>query len=247
MLEINDRELWKLERDLNTYAKRAAGFASRDALNFAAFNTQAAARERIRREMINRNQFTVRSVLVDRAKSSRIAAQEAIVGSIAPYMATQEFGGRTAFRGDNQTRIPTSFAAGQDGSKPRTKLPTSTNKFRNIKLRRKVRKGKFASNVQKRFLTALVAARDGERFVYLEGGTGGHSGTGIYRVWGRNKVRGQYRGVKTRMVYNMSRSPRRIPKNPWLTPSVREVEKTLPSLYAVALRNQAQRWGLFGS
>ena len=243
MFGINTREIWKLERDLETFAERAIPFATKATVNTTAFQAQAAARSLIHREMINRANadFTARSVQVDKARGLRIDTQAAFVGSTAPYMETQEFGGTTDHRGSNKTVLPTSFSAGQGSSKVRTKLPTRTNELANIRLGKKIKGA--VSRRQGAFLRGLLAVRGGNKYVHIPSGEGASSG--IYRVWGTEKKNGSFRNVNMRMVYSFRRNAVRIPATPWLKPSVDQVTPLIPLNYRDALIFQRNRLGLF--
>ena len=247
MFDIDVKDVKRLENELKGFKIRALPFATKATLNKAAFETQTVARQTIKEDMVNRNSFTVRSIQVDQARTLNIKAQSSIVGSTADYMETQEFGGVTDHLGKHDTVIPTSWAAGQGmKAKPRTRLPRKANNLRNIKLGDKIRRGRSTGNMSRRqaaFLRGLLAARQGNKFVFIPGGTDASSG--IYRVWGRNKVKGQYRGIKLRMAYRLKDEGSAIPRNPWLKPAVDVVAPQMQRFYGEALAFQLKRHGLF--
>lgn len=246
MFSIENRGIKKLEDDLNEFAKKALPFATRKTLNDAAFQAQAIARADTKEGLTLRNNFTTRSIQVEQARTLNIRNQESVIGSTEEYMEDQEFGGRTKHAGQHQTVLPTSYAAGQaEGARPRTRLPRKPNKLSNIRLRKGRQMPKGASRRQKAFLTALFAAQDNHKVVFIEGGEGGRSA--IYRVWGRNKKKGRFTGVKLRMLYSLRRGSTQIPKRPWLKPAFDETVRMVPAFYADALRFQLRRRGLFRS
>ena len=245
MIGMDDRQLKQYERDLKTFHRRAYPFATRNTVNGAAFTAQRFGRENIENNMVTRNKFTVRSVRVKKATGLVVRKQEAVTGSIAPYMDEQEFGGRTNLSGKHRTRIPTSFASGEgENSRPRRRLPRNVNKLRNIRLRRAGAQ-QWRTRRQRAFLTALAAANDRQKFVFWEGAGGNDDSRGIYRVYGKRRRRGRYTRVRMKMVYNMRRKPSIIPKNPWLGPATDRTVKLIPSIYRRQLFKQLRRNGHF--
>lgn len=243
MLQIDDKDIKKLENDLKVFAHKAFPFATKNTLNQSAFKAMNIAKQNVRNQMITRNKFTEQSIRVEQTKTLNTAKQAAYVGSIAEYMEDQEFGGTTSKKGKNKTVLPTSFSAGQDGQIPRTKLPTNVNKLKNIALRRKILHGNFKSKRQKFFIHALLAANEGQKNIYIPGKQNGTGG--IYRVWGRLKKKGRFTRVKMKMLYSFRRNPSRIPKNSWLKPSIEETTKYMPEIYKQSLEYQIKRNGLF--
>lgn len=234
MFGVNDRDIKKLESDLKEFAKEAYPFATRKTVNDGAFQTQRIARADIQNEMINRNRFTVQSVQVDPTRSLNVRRQEAVVGSIAPYMEDQEFGATKTKKGKEGVAIATSYSAGQgENAQPRTRLPRRANKMANIQLQRKRKKG---SNRKQQNLVAIQqAAETGRKFVFLDLGRR----KGIFRITGGK------RRPKIKMVHDMSKDSVVIPKNPWLKPAFDETTRMLPAFYADALRFQLRRRNLF--
>ena len=136
MFGINDRDIRRLERTLGEMSSRAIPYATRNTLNQNAFAVRAEYQKNIRDDLINRNKFTERSVRVEQTRSLNIATQRVTVGSIAPYMDEQEFGGTKTAKGKTGVPLATSYSAGQsEGSEPRTRLPRKPNKLQNINLR----------------------------------------------------------------------------------------------------------------
>lgn len=239
MIDIDVKQLRELEKDLLTFRAKAFPFAVRGTLNSAAFETRGRAQEAVRSEMILRNKHTERSIRVETAKGVNVDSMAARVGSDADYMYRQEFGGQAP-----KKPIATSFAAGQDGARPRTKLPTKPNQMQQIQLRNRVKNA--ASPRQEAFLRGLIAAREGDKFVYIPGRTGASSG--IYRVWGRNRKKGKFRSIKLRMVWSMRKTPTKTPKNSWLLPATRQVgaRKRMQTIYRDQLLQQLRRHQVLG-
>lgn len=192
------------------------------------------AQDNIKNKMVERNRFTVSSVRVEQSRTLQISRQSAEVGSIAPYMEDQEFGGTKTSRGKKGVPIATSYAAGQaQNAQPRTRLARKPNKLASIQLSSRKKKGK--TRRQRNLVAIKQAATSTNKFVFLELG----------RTKGIFKVVGGKRKPKLRMVWSMSRRSVVIPKNPWLAPAVDKTEPQMPKLYRDALRFQIRRHGLF--
>ena len=152
------------------------------------------------------------------------------MGTIADYLEVQEFGGTKLKRGSVGVAIPTSYAAGQAlGSQPRIRLARRANQLKAIRLKRSRKRG---SNRKQRNIAAI---RSGQKFVFLDLGRR----QGIFRVLGGK------RKPRIKMVWDMTQQAVVIPRNPWLQPATRRVEKVLPRLYREALRFQLRRHRLF--
>ncbi len=228
-MKINLDDIKQFEHELG---KLPVKFAQRSAINGTAFTTQKIARNIVGAKMVQRNAFTKRSIQVDMAKGSA----PAIVGSIADYMATQEFGGVKTTEGKHGVPIPTAAASGESGeARLPQKLPKRPNRLSNIKLRKGGRKGKNRKQRNRVRVQEAAAAGGRNRFIFLDLGRR----KGIY------KVTGGKRKPKIRKMYDLSKNTVFIPKNPWLKPAVDKAVKSLPSLYLRALEFQAKRLSLF--
>ena len=89
------------------------------------------------------------------------------------------------------------------------------------------------------------AVRSGKRYIFHDFGSGRKKG--IFRVvgGGRNFKRGMPKGVRLRMVYDMTEQVVDIPKLPWLKPAVDTTQVLMPGMYRKAVIFQAKRLGLF--
>lgn len=231
-MTVDMRQVDKLERELKTFKKTAIGFASKTAINEAAFESRKQAQALITQKWVLRNKWTARSIQVEKAKSSRnpIAA----VGSVSPYMETQEFGGTRGSQGSEGVPIATSVAAGLgQGSRPRKRLPRRPYRLASIKLAKRRKRG---SNRSQRNIAAIrEAASSGRKFVFLD----------LKRSKGIFKVTGGAKKPRIKMLWSMSKKSVRIPKNPWLKPSFDKVSKRMPEFYFEALQFQIDRLRLF--
>lgn len=243
MFHIDNKSIKRLEADLKAFAHKALPFATKSTLNMAAFDARKESRAIIADKMVERNKFTRQSIRVDQAKTLNMRRQMSVVGSIADYMADQEFGGTRASKGKHGVAIATSHSAGQREQQPRTRLPRKPNKLANIRLKHGKR---TAANKRQRTLFAIQdAVTTGNRTIFLDLGRT----KGIFRVVGgrKNFKRGGPKGAKLRMLHDMSDKTVRIPRNPWLAPATKRTEKKIPSFYRESITFQLKRRGLFRS
>lgn len=235
-VSIDMSDVKDLQNYLKVFNRRAMPFANRSALNTAAFTAQKAARGDIETKFITRNKFTQQSIRVDRARGTRISQQRSIVGSIAPYMEVQEFGGTKVKKGKRGVNLPTAYAAGQAmGSRPRLKLPRGKNKLSKIHLRRGARVGK--TRKQKNMIAVRMAAKSGQKYTFLDLG----ARKGIFRIIGGS------RNPTPRMVHAQNEQSVTIKRKPWLKPVVDRVRKAMPLIYFQALQFQVRRQRIFMS
>lgn len=234
MFELDDRDVKRYAADLKTFARRAYPFATKATVNRAAFETRKGYQEGMRDDLTLRNKWTERSVRVDQAKTLIVSRQEAIVGSMADYMATQEFGGTVKGKGKHQP-IATSYSAGLgQNTRPRTKLPRKPNQLKNIQLKRR---GQGTAGRNARNAAAIrEAAGSGNKFVFLDLGRR----QGIFRVLGGK------RRPYIRMVWDLSSKSVRVPRKPLLLPATRATEKQIPQYYGEAALFQLKRHRILG-
>lgn len=233
MITVDTKQLKQFERDLKTFGERAYPYATRHTVNSAAFKAQGLARGNVRSEMITRNKYTEQSIRVVKTGTLDVNRQAAIIGSIADYMETQEFGGVEKSNSGKSVAIATSYSAGQEGEKPRTRLPRRPNKMAAIQLTKRRRVG--TSKAQQNFIAVRQAAASGQKFLYLDLG----------RRRGIFKVTGGKRSPKLKMVHDLTRHSVVIPRNPWLRPAVQDTKAYIPEIYFNALKFQLERKQLF--
>lgn len=235
MFSINTKEIKRMEADLKTFARRAYPFATRNTINKAAFTTQSTWRGIVSTKMVERNKFTRQSIRVAPEKRElNVNRQQAIVGSTADYMEDQEFGGIRFKRGRHGVPIATGYSAGQEGARPRTRLPRRPNKLQNIRLsKRKTRNTR--SKAQENLVRVKTAAQSGQKYVLLDL----NRGPAIFRVLGGK------RNLRVKMVHDLSRQSVVTPKNPTLLPAVDIVEPKMPGFYRDSLVFQLKRNNLF--
>ncbi len=242
MFKFDNAALERYERQLTNLYERALPVANRFFLNDAAFAIARQSKQNVREGMTLRNQWTERSIRVERAKGNVIKHQRSEVGSIEEYMHDQEFGAVETKKGKHGVAIPTGWSAGQEGQKPRTRLVRKANKMRSIKLT----KGSGGSvSRSRRRNAALVgeAVESKKRFVYMDLGRR----KGIFKVIGgrKSKKDGKVRGARVKMVHDLSHKVIRTPANPWLSPATDTVQPRFPRMYGRRLLEQIKRQRTF--
>lgn len=236
MLTIDDSEIKKLEKDLKIFASKAYPFATKQTINDTAFKARDLARKNIKKEMIIKNQWTMRGIKVDKARTLVVSQQEASTGSVDDYMERQEFGGVVRGQGIGKP-IATSASANQGRSTLRTRATTPSNRLNKIRLHKRHRRALKSGMNQRQRIAAQInqAAQDNEKYVYLET----KKRKGIYRLAG-----GKRRPRIKNMIWDLSKKQYSTPKNPWLKPAADEARKHTPIFYRDALIFQLKRIGM---
>ncbi len=234
MFSVDDRAVKRLESDLKEFAAKALPFATRNTINGGAFLTRKIALVVIGSKMTERNRFTTKSVQVRPERQElNIRRQEARVGSIAPYMETQEFGGIKKKTGKHGVAIPTSEASGEgSGVFPRKKIVRKPNKLANMKFTNRRNQG---SRKQRNRVAIMEAISTKRRFIFLDLGRR----SGIYRVLGGK------RNPRIKKMWDLSKRTVIIPKRPWLAPATKKAEKSMQTIYRKSIEFQLKRKGLF--
>lgn len=235
MFEVDTTEIKQLAANFERFAAKSIPYAARNTMNRSAFEGRKEWQGQIQNKMVTRNKFTVGSVRVERAQGLRLNQMAAVLGSVAPYMETAEFGGTKARKGSKGVPLATAYSAGQsEGSQPRQRLPRKPNRLASIALQKRSKKGK--NRKQANYLAVQRAAKGGNKFVYLDLGRR----RGIFRVVGGK------RNPRVKMIYDLSRASVRIPATPTLSPAVKIIQSKMPEFYLESLRFQAKRHKLFG-
>lgn len=245
MFSLDDKELRQMEKDLKTFGKRAYPFATRQTIHLASKRGRELAIRQVSRTMTLRNKFTTQSIQFAPSGANKITLnvgrQAAFVGATEEYLAKQEFGGTEQATGRHGVAIPTAWSAGQEGQKPRTKLPRRPNAIQNIQLQRRMKRAK--TRAQKNVIAAQTAVQTGNRYVFMDFG---QRSKGIYRIIGGSKrVKSGWPGnARAKMVYNLDRRSIRIPRNNWLFMSTQATQKEIPVFYRSSLLFQLKRHGI---
>ena len=233
MVSFQDRDLKRFENILKGLASRSFPYATKFTLNKAGFEARSDWQNQIDETFVNRNKWTKRSIRVEQTRSLDVRAQRVVVGSVADYMADQEFGTTLRKQGKRGIPIATSYSAGQGmSSKPRTRLPRGANKLARITLRdrRKVTGSRKRQNAA----AIRMAAQSSNKFVYLDLG----------QRQGLFKITGGKRKPRVKMVHDLSNPSVTLQPRPTLQPALAKTEKKLPQFYYESLRFQLKRQGL---
>lgn len=224
---VDTSELAHLEAALGQLSRRAIPYAARNTLNAAAFEGRRAWVGQVEKSFTLRNKWTARSLRVVKARGTTMRAMKATLGSVAPYMATQEEGGVLRRTGKHGVSIPTSVASGEGrGARPRRRLVRRPNRLPNIQLG-----GRGLSTMSKRQRNAVaisLAQRAGKKFVFLEM----EKRRGIFRISGGK------RRPRLDLVWDLTHPTVRIPESNTLERSLRSILPTLPRLQEKALLDQ---------
>lgn len=228
MFEIDKktyRDLASLERKLGLVASSAVPMATRDTLNMAAFDARQDYLESTRKEFTLRNRWTERGIRFEKTRSLDINRQESRAGSVSEYMSTQESGGNVVKNGAVGVSIPTGYSAGQEGQKPRTRLPRASNRIDRIRLSKNKRVG--VNRAQRNAIAVKQAAKKGQnKFIYMELR---NNRKGIFRVIGGA------RRPKVKMVQDLSRTYVRIEPTHLLESATDRTVRRMPDMYRKAL------------
>lgn len=232
MFDIDTKEIIAAERKLAWVSNTGVRYATAYTLNNAAFVTRSASQREIRRDMILRNQWTARSIVVNRTRVVEISRQAAEIGSTEPYMETQEYGGTERKKGKHGVPIPTTYASGEpEGAKTRRKVVKAGNRLQRIKLAKFRKLGKTKN--QQLVVAVALAVKNKQRSLFLS------ERKGIYRVvGGRYTGRGWPGKAKLKMLHSLEHAAVNIPENPWLRPSSLLGEYSIPMEYEKQLDKQ---------
>ncbi|BAV81102.1 hypothetical protein [Vibrio phage CKB-S1] len=227
MFEIDSKQLKQMADRLEAVADKGVMFAQRNTVNDYAFRTAATAKQNIRDEFINRNTWTQRSVKVDRATRFADGSE---VGSTEGYMRDQELGARTP----KPLNVPTPAASGESVRADKRLRPVrKANRMANISLKRRSRRMGGLTRKQQNIASVRQAADEGRKYVYLDRGRK----KGIFRLYGGK------RRPRVRLVQDLSRNVRVVPKHPWLAPASDDTMKHAGPMYYHRLAQQLRRHG----
>lgn len=204
-------------RFLRAVNPKSFSFATREAINASAFRLRDEAKAKLRDKFTLRNKFTERSIMVKKTRERDISKQFALVGSVQPYLRTQELSGTKKANAD-RIPIPTGAATGEGNTRVRKKLPRGKLRLKNIAKQVTTAKGWYL----KRGSTRIGYFDNGQR-------------RGIYRT----SKRGGFE-----ILYGMDYEKVKIPKTEWLQPTLDGGERIMRREFVRALRKEMKRHGL---
>jgi hypothetical protein len=234
MIDIDTRNIDKLQRQLKTFGKKTYPKIQGATLNKAAFETRGKYVKAVRRKMILRNKWTERSIRFDKVKGFNPRNQMSVVGSVADYMEAQEFGATIRKSGKKGVDIPTSSASGEGMSQPRRKVVRRANRRRSITLARRRIRAKTKQQYIVASIKAAAASGGRNKFVYLP----------FDRHPGIYKVVGGKRRPRIVLIHDFSRPSVVIqPRRP-LKQSVDAVAPRIPRMFIKQASFHLERAGL---
>lgn len=237
MIHIRIKGLPELIRGVNAFSKTGVPYAVRDTLNDSAFALRKEWQGEIKRSFTLRNQYTERSIRVDKAQGRDVRSMEARTGSIAAYMAEQEEGATVRGKGKHKA-IPAPAAAGQSpGAAKRTRTVRAGLRLSAINVANPAMAG-YGKRRQNAIALA-IARRRGDRFALLNRAKG--KGRGLFEVRGFSK-----RKVRMRMLYDLSKGSVRVKPEPTLQRSITSSHRAFEQAQAKAFVRQLRRCKVFG-
>lgn len=234
MFRVNIRKIVKFEDTLMRVSNTAIPRATAETLNEAASVTMRLSKNRINRQFTLRNKWTEGSIKTIKTRERSIPRQKAVVGSLQDYMADQEYGSVKRKEGVEGVPIPTGYSSGEGKTPtPRKRLPRGAHKLRKIRLST----GRFSAKTkrQETLLRIRDAVKTGRRYVFLDTGRT----KGIFKVVRGTKKKPEKANIQ--MVYSLKHPVVRIPREPWLHPSVKLVEPHISDIYVKALRGEVRK------
>jgi hypothetical protein len=234
-ITVDTKGFQKLHDELGKF-KTALGHAQRNALNDCAFALRGRWQQEIKSSFTLRNQFTERSIRVDKASGVDTKPMKAVTGSVASFMGDQEEGAVVTGRGKHKA-IPAPAAGGQAaGAGKRTALIRARYRVGAITVGHPSL-AKFGRRRQNAVVMA-VAIRKGERFALLNRAKG--SGKGLF------EVRGTKRMGKTKLLWDLSRGSVRVHPEPTMHRAAAALMPRFKQLTEQALLSQLRRNKVMG-
>jgi hypothetical protein len=233
VIKCDVRQLRKLEEHLVTFKKKALPFAVSAGLNSTAFTARKEWVGQMERTFTLRNKYTTRSLRVVKSPARRtIESMSSRVGSPLAYLGERERGSTKSKRGKHGVAIPTAAASAQGKGSKRTRSIRRTNYLSalNVGKGASTRKGARGRG-QRNAASIAIASRKGGGVVYLDLGRR----KGLFRVEGRKK------GIRIRMLYDLTRSTVTTRAMPTLGRTLAAIEPRLPRIQRDALLSELRR------
>ena len=226
MLSVKFSGLDQLVRKLADARSKAIPYAIRDAINDQAFQARSEWQHEMGSAFTLRNRWTVGSIRIEKATGLNVASMQATVGSLAPYMGKQEFGGA-----NEHTSVPMAPAAGQAPGARRTKVVRAGSRLSALNV---TREGRAPTPGVARMIAIREARKSGSKTVLLRYG-------GKQKLF---RVMGGKRKAKLRTLYRVGLGGMRVPQTPTLEPAVATVRRHAEGMYLRSVKRQLHRIGL---
>lgn len=216
---------------LKTLRTRALPFAARSGLTTMAAEARTIWQGLIRSTFVNRNQYTVRSILFERTSGTTVDNMFAKVGSTTDYMGKQESGGVVTGKSGRKP-IPGPVAAGLAPGAKRTRLVRARFKLGAITVGHPALKG---TRHQRNAIAIAYAVRTGSKRAVLER-PGGRKG--LFMIAG-TKAR-----PTTRLLWDVSRASVTVHAQPTLQRTLQAIGPKQPHIMLAAVLEQLNRHGI---
>lgn len=239
---VDTSDFKKLHDYLARFKKTALPYAARDALNGCAFELRKEWQSQIRTTFTNRNNFTERSIRVEKASGTNLKTMQSRTGSVAAYMAEQESGGTRHARGKHLP-IPAPVAGGgKPGGRSRPRLIGGRYKLGAVSVGHPnlAKYGRRRQNA----IAMAIAIRKGERFALLNRAKG--KGRGIFEVKGNKRAGKHHAGGKLKLIWNVSQGSVKTKPEPTMRRAVNASGYRFERAIYTALLNQLRRNRLLG-
>jgi hypothetical protein len=225
-LKVDLSDFKRFGKELSILRERELPHAVKDTLNSTAFEARKAWTGEMRKQLTLRNKFTENSARVEKARGTKIRDMRATLGSVAHYMDDAEEGAKQTGSGHVGYPVPTGAAAGQPKANKRTRPIRRANFLAAIKLAERDSTG--STRQQRNAITIRKARKAGKTFVYMETS----KKKGIFRLDGLK------RGLRVRMMYDLSKKTTQAKPKPTLHAAVRAVSPRIPILGRRAILRQ---------
>lgn len=232
-MDIDDRQIRRLEKQINLLSDHAIPIAIQQTLNNVARKAWREGRRNTDREFQNRNTYSKRSQTYQQTRELDIDKMVAIAGSSAQYLAEQETGfTRTSKSGG--VWVPTAEAADQSGQ---TRTKPIKAKFRRSRIRMAKPKTKRpVSAKQAHFFKLINAVRSRSGYFFGEF----KNTKGMWKIEGSLDT-GRLVLTGVRLLYSATRRTVYTPKTAWHSEGVDVANRDLEGEYYRALKRQFAR------
>jgi len=250
IVKIDTRELQAFSKAMQRMQKEAPTDAVRAALNGLAADGKDKAKRSMQADFTLRNRWTENSLRTSQANQRNPKSMHSKVGSIQPYTATQEEGGKAKPTSGKHQTIPTLAARGGNakripslGRKPGSTIPLRAQQDP---------KNPTGGPVQRMLVQAKYTLMTGSNYMYWDTG----KRKGIFEVQGQfapRKARQStytkgaqrqkqkaFSDLQIRMVYDITRSSVQEPKKTWMLDAIHMIrpDTTLAKAMASAFEKR---------
>ena len=194
-MKANTKKIRSYSGELRRIKKQVPWLIAKTLNDVAFFGKQTAWPQEVKSAMAIRTPWTMRSMRVDRATAQNLVS---ILGSVEPYMKTQEFGATEGKKGKHGVPIP---AASPGGRAARKRVVAKKLRMSAIST---VRTEGGGSSKQRNAVALRKARKAGGGVVFLELGTGNK---GLYRVTSNRRPK---------KLWDLTKGSVTIPRNPTL-------------------------------